>query len=202
MDNELSVGARLRSLRQAKNLSQKELAQQGGLSLNAISLIERDEISPNVATLQRLASALNVKMSYFFETNQQASVIHVKAGKRPAISSKGVTIEGIGMQLERQQVQPFMLTLAPHSDIGGGRVIHSGHEFVCCIKGTLKYEVDETTYLLHPGDMLLFEAALPHFCQNPGDDEAQFILVLHTPDRPQDSVRWHFMDHPEVAHMG
>ncbi len=202
MNNEFSVGSRLRSLRQAQNLSQKELAKQCGLALNSISLIERDEISPNVTTLQRLATALNVKMSYFFETDQQASVIHVKAGQRPAISSKGVTIEGVGMQLERQQVQPFMLTLAPHSNIGGGRVIHSGHELVCCVKGTLRYEVDENTYLLHPGDMLLFEASLPHFCQNPGDEEAQFILVLHTPDRPQDSVRWHFMDHPEVAHMG
>ncbi len=202
MDGEFSVGARLRSLRQAQHLSQKELAKLCGLSLNAVSLIERDEISPNVATLQRLATALNVKMSYFFETDQQASVIYVPAGQRPAITSRGVTIEGIGLRLERQQVQPFLLTLAPHADIGSDRVVHGGHEFVCCMKGTLQYEVDETTYLLRPGDMLLFEAALPHSCRNPGEEEAQFMLVLHTPDRPADSVRWHFMDHPAVEHMG
>jgi transcriptional regulator with XRE-family HTH domain len=201
LDNEFSVGARLRHLRQEQNLSQKELAKLCGLSLNAVSLIERDEISPNVATLQRLASALNVKMSYFFETDRQATVIYVKAGERPAITSRGVKIEGIGARLEKQQMEPFLMTLSPHSNIGSGRVIHSGHELVCCLKGTVQYEVDETTYLLEPGDMLMFEAALPHSSQNPGDDEAQFLLVLQTPDRPQDSVRWHFMDHPAVAHM-
>ncbi len=202
MDNQFSVGARLRELRRELNLSQKELAAQCGLSLNAVSLIERDEISPNVATLQRLATALNVKMSYFFETDQQTSVIYVKAGQGPLITSRGVAIEGMGMQLEKQQIQPFLLTLAPHSNIGSGRVIHSGHEFVCCLKGTIRYEVAEATYILEPGDMLLFEAGLPHLSHNPGDEEAQFILVLHTPDRPQDSVRWHFMDQPAVAHMG
>ena len=202
MDTGISVGTRLRTLRRELNLSQKELAAQCGLSLNAVSLIERDEISPNVATLQRLATALNVKMSYFFETDQHASVIHVKAGQRPAITSRGVTIEGVGIRLEGQEMQPFVLTLAPHSDIGSGRVTHTGHEFVYCLRGSLQYEVDNASYLLESGDSLLFEAALPHIARNPGEEETQFLLVLHTPDRPQDSVRWHFMDHPAVAHMG
>jgi transcriptional regulator with XRE-family HTH domain len=202
MDVSFSVGERLRNLRRAQNLSQKDLAELGGLSLNAISLIERDAISPNVTTLQRLATALNVKMGYFFETDQQANAIYVKSGQGPKITSRGLTIEGVGMQLERQQVQPFLLTLAPHADIGSGRVTHSGHEFICCVRGTLKYEVDQATYVLEPGDMLLFEAALPHYCQNPGDEEAKFILVLHTPERPRESVRWHFMDHPSAAHIG
>jgi transcriptional regulator with XRE-family HTH domain len=202
MDNELSVGARLRTLRRELNLSQKDLAERCGLSLNAVSLIERDEISPNVATLQKLASALNVKMSYFFETDRQATVIHVKGGQRPAITNRGVTIEGIGMRLEKQQMEPFLMTLAPHSNIGSGRVTHTGHELVCCVSGNIQYEIDETTYLLEPGDMLMFEASLPHSSRNPGDKEAQFLLVLQTPDRPQDSVRWHFIDQPGAAHMG
>jgi quercetin dioxygenase-like cupin family protein len=97
-------------------------------------------------------------------------------------------------------------TTRPHAHSAlcrvGGRVVHGGHEFVCCMKGTLQYEVDETAYLLRPGDMLLVEAALPHSWAEPREEEAQFLLVLHTPDRPTDSVRWHFMDHPAVEHMG
>ena len=162
-DNEFSVGARLRQLRRSA-ISRKRSGRLSGMSLNAVSLLERDVSSPNVATLQRLATALNVRISVFFETDQQATVIYVQAGQRPALTSRGVTIEGIGLHLEGQQMQPFLLTLAPHSDIGNRLVTHTGHEFVCCLKGTVKYEVDETTYLLRPGDMLLFEAALPHSC--------------------------------------
>ena len=39
MDDRLSVGDRLRDLRRGQNLSQKELADLAGLSLNAVSLI-------------------------------------------------------------------------------------------------------------------------------------------------------------------
>ena len=202
MDQELTVGTRLRNLRREQNLSQKDLAAQCGMSLNAISLIERDAISPNVATLQRLATALNVRMGYFFESDEQASVIYVKAGERQGITSRGVTIEGMGLRLAEQQVQPYILSFAPRSDIGSRLVTHTGHEFACCLRGTLEYEVDNVTYNLGAGDMLLFEASLPHSCQNTSAEEARLLLVLHTPDRPQDSVRWHFIDHPGVAHMG
>ncbi len=70
MEQSFSLGAKLRAIRDERGLSQRELAQRSGLSANAISLIERDENSPSVSTLQSLASALNIKMSYFFEEEQ------------------------------------------------------------------------------------------------------------------------------------
>ena len=67
MKNTTSLGIRLRNLRAARKISQRKLAQMAGISPNSISLIEREEISPSVATLQNLATALNIRMSYFFE---------------------------------------------------------------------------------------------------------------------------------------
>jgi transcriptional regulator with XRE-family HTH domain len=43
MENEFSLGAKLRSIRDERHLSQRELAKKSGISSNAISLIERDE---------------------------------------------------------------------------------------------------------------------------------------------------------------
>ena len=60
------VGQRLRALRQERNLLQRELAEAAGLSLNAVSLIERDQTSPTVATLERLAQALDVPVVALF----------------------------------------------------------------------------------------------------------------------------------------
>ncbi len=56
-------------------MSQRDLADLSGLSTNTVSLIERDETSPSVATLQHLAGALGVRMSYFFETPDESSVV-------------------------------------------------------------------------------------------------------------------------------
>ena len=177
-DVNLSLGARLRGLRKERALSQRELADLADLSPNAISLIERDEISPSVATLQRLAAALGVKMSYFFESATVARVLHFRPNQRPVIRGAGLTIEGLGARLDGQQMEPFFITLAPHADMGTGQVVHTGHEFVCCLAGRVRYEIDGTAYLLEPGDFLLFEANLPHRWGNPGDEDARLLLVL------------------------
>jgi transcriptional regulator with XRE-family HTH domain len=201
-DTVFSLGARLRDLRRERALSQRELAELAGLSPNAISLIERDDQSPSVATLQRLARALSVKMSYFFETETVAHVLHFRANQQPVIKSRGLTIEGLGARLEGQQMEPFFITLAPHADMGAGHVAHQGHEFVCCLAGQLCYEVDGVSYTLQPGDFVLFEADLPHRGGNPGDEEARLLLVLQAPDDTTEPTRRHFSEFPSVAHLG
>ena len=85
MEKKGSVGNKLRVIREERGLSQRELAQRAGISTNAISLIERDENSPSVSTLQNLAGALNIRMSYFFDDHEPTQVLHVKADSRPVI---------------------------------------------------------------------------------------------------------------------
>jgi transcriptional regulator with XRE-family HTH domain len=201
-DTEFSVGSRLRGLRKERDLSQRELADLASLSPNAISLIERDEISPSVATLQRLAGALSVKMSYFFDSTTQARVLHFRPNQRPSIRGAGLTIEGLGAHLDGQQMEPFFITLASHADMGAGQVVHAGHEFVCCLAGRVQYEIDGVSYMLDPGDFLLFEAGLPHRWGNPSDEDARLLLVLQAPDDVQEPARRHFFEYPSVTHLG
>ncbi len=202
MSETFSVGEKLRKLRVERNISQRDLAKLANLSPNAISLIERDETSPSVATLQSLANALNVRMAYFFEEETPASVIHVKAGARPKIASEGVVIEGVGKNLPQQELEPFFITLKPRAGSGGERqVVHSGHEFVQCIQGKIEYVVDGKIYLIERGDILIFEATLPHLWRNPFDEEARFVLVLQTPNASREPVQRHFLEHPSVNHI-
>jgi transcriptional regulator with XRE-family HTH domain len=202
MADNLSLGSRLRILRQERDLSQRRLAECAGLSPNSVSLIERDEMSPSVATLQHLAGALSIKMSYFFEAATEVNAIFAKAGTRPQIASNGVTIEGLSSRLPDQHLDPFCLTLAPHADASVPQVVHSGQEFVSCLRGCVEYMVDGTAYLLHTGDFLLFEAHLPHSWRNPGDDSAELLLVLHTAESGGNPARQHFTSQPSIAQIG
>ncbi|NWG08025.1 MAG: helix-turn-helix transcriptional regulator [Chloroflexi bacterium] len=203
MEGSFSLGDKLRQLRSERNISQRELAKMAGLSPNSISLIERDETSPSVATLQSLASALNIRMSYFFEEEAPASVLYIKSGSRPKIESGGVTIEGMGKTLPDQELEPFAVTLEPKAGSGGERqVVHTGHEFVYCLQGKIEYVIDGTIYLMETGDILIFEATLPHLWRNPFDEEARFILVLQTPNASREPVQRHFSSHPSVKHIG
>ena len=62
------VGRRLRERRTAQELTLKQLANRTGLSVSLISQIELGKSAASMSTLHKLATALQVKMTYFFET--------------------------------------------------------------------------------------------------------------------------------------
>ena len=61
------VGQRIRQLRKSNQLTIRQLATGTGLSANAISLVERGEVAPTVATLCKIAHALGASVSTFFD---------------------------------------------------------------------------------------------------------------------------------------
>lgn len=202
MVNNGSVGIKLRTIREERGLSQRELAKHAGISTNAVSLIERDENSPSVSTLQSLATALQVKMSYFFDDFEPTQVLHVKAEHRPTISSKGVRIEGLDGKLNYQELEPFLVSLKPNSGSGERQVVHTGHEMVYCLSGSVEYLIDGKIYSLETGDFLLFEAHLPHLWRNVTDQDATILLVLQASGQAAQSAERHFSDYPSLRHIG
>ncbi|MCB9134553.1 MAG: helix-turn-helix transcriptional regulator [Anaerolineales bacterium] len=201
MKQERTVGERLRILRTERDLSQRALAQLASISPNSVSLIERDEISPSVATIQNLATALKVRVGYFFQDENEVSVLHVKAAQRSAVDSQGVRIESIGSRIHAQEVEPFVVQLAPNTSSGERQVIHAGHEVVYCLSGKLEYLIDGTVYEIEAGDFLLFEASLPHLWRNPFEKEATFLLMLQTPGARLEPVKRHFVEYPSITHI-
>jgi len=62
------VGQRLRGRRKESTLTLKQLANRTGLSVSLISQIELGKSAASMSTLHKLATALGVRMTYFFET--------------------------------------------------------------------------------------------------------------------------------------
>ncbi len=62
------VGGRLRERRSALQLTLKQLGNRSGLSVSLISQIELGKSAASMSTLHKLATALRVPMTYFFET--------------------------------------------------------------------------------------------------------------------------------------
>ncbi|MGD2070547.1 MAG: helix-turn-helix domain-containing protein, partial [Gemmatimonadota bacterium] len=167
-DRHPEVGARILELRQERGLSLRALAEVSGLSLNAISRIERGESSPTVSSLQLLASALEVPMLELFRVEPQRTTVLVRADERARTRGAGVLIESLGSGLPGQHMGPFMLTLEPGASASDEAITHGGEEFVHCVQGRAEYRVGEEWYELCPGDSLLFQAPQRHMCRNPG----------------------------------
>ena len=63
------LGRRLRARRTERGLTLRQLANRTGLSVSLISQIELGKSAASLSTLHKLAKALVVKMTYFFETD-------------------------------------------------------------------------------------------------------------------------------------
>ena len=57
-------------------------------------------------------------------------------------------------------------------------MVHSGVEFVFCLKGRLLYTIENQTFLLEPGDSLLFEASQSHRWKNADTTPTRSLLIL------------------------
>lgn len=175
----VEVGKRLRELREARNLSMRELARLSGLSANALSTIERSKSSPSVSTLYKLAEALEVPITAFFRMDvRQQEVVFVKGDERTRVAFHRGLWEGLGGERFSGRVEPFMLTLESGANSGRFSMSHTGHEFVLCLRGVLEYQVEDQIYRLEPGDSLLFAARLRHQWRNPGTTVTNAVFVL------------------------
>lgn len=175
----IDVGNRLRQLREGRKVSMRTLAQMSGLSANALSMIERGKTSPSVSTLYRLADALGVPVTDFFSPeSSRKKVVFMKGEERPRLPFMRGLWEGLGGEQFSGRMMPFMLTLENGASSGPNSVVHTGHEFVYCLRGQLEYQVENQVYSLEAGDSLLFSAQLKHRWRNPGSMVANVLIII------------------------
>ena len=191
--DEIDVGQRLRELRTGNGLSIRTLAEKSGLNVNTISLIENQRTSPSVSTLQVLAQTMQVSISAFFATDQgNKLVVHQKDGARPRAAFTHGYMEDLGAGMSRFGAEPLIVTLAANADSGRTPIVHTGREFVYCLEGRIAYGVGTETYLLEPGDSLLFEAYQPHHWKNLDNNPSRTLLVLCPMDERDNPTQRHF----------
>jgi transcriptional regulator with XRE-family HTH domain len=136
-ENKLNVGQRLRTFRERQGWSLRVLAEQCGLSINAISRIERGENSPTVSSLQRLASALAVPITDFFLELPKQSAYYIRNGNGKQVLYDCYLVEHLGGDLPGQQLEPFLYSIEPGCKSAATPVSHPGEEFIHCITGEL-----------------------------------------------------------------
>lgn len=70
MDNNFSIGNRIRELRNQKHLSQEQLALSAEITTAYLGQIERNEKNPTVAVVAKLCGALGIELSDFFSQKE------------------------------------------------------------------------------------------------------------------------------------
>lgn len=190
---EVDVGAGVRAIRNQYGLSIRALAELSGLNVNTLSMIENNKTSPSVSTLQRLAMALHVPITAFFEVGrEQRSVVFQKAGQGRRVTFEHGSLENLGGGLSLRGGIPLLVSLDPGSSSGPEPIVHTGLEFVYCLEGSLTYIIREERYDLEPGDNLIFEAHLAHRWGNFSAQPSRSLLIICPADERERPHEQHF----------
>lgn len=185
---EAEIGAEVRKLRKSLDLTVAELGLAAGISSGMLSKIENGAISPSLATLGALASALNVSISRLFaETEERRDCSFVKGGQGVRIERRGTKAghqyDLLGHSLAGEiGVEPYLITLQEDA-AAYTNFRHAGVEFLYMLSGKVQYRHADRLYLMQPGDALFFDAAARHGPEELVEAPMQYLSIIIYPRR-------------------
>jgi len=185
----LKIGNKVRELRQKNRYTLQDLAAKTGLSKPFLSQIENHHVVPPVATLLKLARALNVNMGYFFQEEQSSEKIsvtrqneRVRIERRPHHQKGEVNYiyEALETKKSNKHMEPFLVEFRDQDTSEMVFVSHEGEEFVYLLDGKLEFRTIDRVEILEPGDSIYFESDISHSFRCLSEQPARAMVVVWT----------------------
>jgi transcriptional regulator with XRE-family HTH domain len=174
------IGLRLRTARQAAGLTLAAVAEQAGLTKGFLSRLERDEVSPSVASLVTVCGVLGMSVGSLFEAPETSLV---RAGDAPPINFGGRGLHEYLLTAGTQrQLQVIRSVIEPGG--GGGEEFYAlacDVEFVYVVAGRLQLLLPAETVDLGAGDAFTMPGTTPHTWRNPSSGDPAEVLWALTP---------------------
>ena len=183
-DGSIRLGRRVRHWRLVKGLTLKDVARQVGCSESLLSKVENDRATPSLSTLHKMARALDTNLSDILGSGESETV--TRASNRSVLWVDDNECGGDRMRLEQlvpakkgRLLQADMYIIPPGSG-SNGEMQHPGEEFGFVMEGSLRLTIENTSYILEPGDSFVFRSELTHAFVNNGNTVTR-VLWLNTP---------------------
>src|SRR3954452_5560151 len=112
---QLSLGPRIRALREGMDLSLRDLAVRSGVSAPMLSQVERGETSPTLQVAARIAHGLDLRLSQLLRLDEDGAVSIVRRAERRAERRDGHVYEILTPPLPGQRAEVTQHTLAPRA---------------------------------------------------------------------------------------
>jgi len=175
------IGARIRQRRRELGLSLRELGTRTSLTASFLSQVENNQSSPSLASLQRIATALDVPMFTFLDGERQPSPV-IRANERPRLYFRD---PAVGYELLSRNLGGQMMAVVIHLQPGGRRVAERlskpTEELMHVLCGRLSITIDDQTFRLEPGDTICYRGRSLREFAALGSDETQVICCITPP---------------------
>jgi transcriptional regulator with XRE-family HTH domain len=198
----MGLGDTLKAIRLRNGMTLAALSHEAGVSKSMLSRIERNDSTPTVTTLEKIAGALDADVAALLEASRTGS--EIVPGQAPAASnSHGSAVESAVVSVVRRQqrkkvIMPWgadyeMLTpdmqrriefIAITYPVNGGSgdlYAHEGEECGVVVQGRFRGIVGDQEFVLEAGDSIYYASSILHRWENAGDVDAKAIWAITPP---------------------
>lgn len=181
------IGNKVRELRQKNRFTLQDLATKTGLSKPFLSQIENDHVVPPIATLLKLARALNVGMAFFFQDEIGSDKIsitrqreRVRIERRPHQEKGEVDYIYVALETKKtnKNMEPFLVEFPIRDTEDMVFMSHEGEEFLYVTEGAVEFRTVDRVEQLEPGDSIYFESDISHSFRCVSSEPAKALAVI------------------------
>ena len=142
MGNNKIIGAKIKSIRESKQLSTQEVSERSGLSIEQIERIEGNIDFPSLAPLIKIARVLGVRLGTFLDDQSELGPVicrkkdsndtnSIGFSNNDSKARKHMEYHSLSQDKSGRHMEPFLIDVAP-SEEGVDFVLstHEGEEFI------------------------------------------------------------------------
>ncbi|MGI9421227.1 MAG: helix-turn-helix domain-containing protein [Geminicoccaceae bacterium] len=191
-DESQGIGAEVREVRKARNLTLKDLSAQVDCSIAYLSRIERGEARMSVDLLEQISAALDVDPKWFFPDRrgrgplERAHVVRVNQ-RRPLSGMYSRSTQELGFEDELLSssldggfyllVSRFPPASGPNDSPLDGYAFE-GEQHGLVLEGEILLLLDDERIVLGKGDSFSYPSTIPHRFLNNGQIEAVMVWAM------------------------
>ena len=164
-----TIYQKIKQLRLKRKITIQDLSAKTGLTPGYLSKIENSQKPPPIPTLVKIAYALNVHISYFFEEDSEAedgpSLIRLNERKEIIgdYTHLGYRYQAIIKKRANGTIKPLIIDLPGNSDPDKIPYnYHDGEEMIYVLEGKMIFYYGDEQYSVEAGDCLQFNPTVPH----------------------------------------
>lgn len=179
--DERELGAHIRELRMKQNMSLRKLAASAEVSVSFLSQVERGTASPSIASLMRIARALDQTIGSLFEVRTDNWLVRAGEGPRLVHPNRQWDEEMLSPR-EFAKLQVIRSTLAVGGSTGAELLSYGPSETTMVVQsGSVEVSIGAEAYLLQPGDCLSFDPSTQHRIANAGSVPCVLLFASSAP---------------------
>ncbi|MDD1775605.1 MAG: cupin domain-containing protein [Methanobacterium sp.] len=190
MSEDNKIGAKIRQVRESKEMSAKELAEASGNSEELIESLEEGAFIPSMTPLFKIARALGVRLGTFLDDMPQTGPFVVKSGQSEEIihftgsisnlEESTLDLYSLAYGKGDRHMEPFIVDLHPKDIDKYELSTHEGEEFIYVMEGQIELLYGQENYVLSTGDSIYYDSVIPHEL-HAHQKEAKILAVIYAP---------------------